>query len=72
MDSPGPSVLSLIVLRVGIESIRQVFVGFGRHAEQGFLGVVLTVSSLFTSQTTMKCTWLVYSGDHLPVEGQVE
>jgi hypothetical protein len=47
MGSRGQTVLSLIVLRVVIGSIRPIFVGFGYHAELEFLGVVLNISSFF-------------------------
>jgi hypothetical protein len=79
MDSLSQRVLSLIVLRVVIGSIHQVFVGSGRHAERGFLSVVLLISSFFSpptlyivEKTRLERTWLVDSCYHFPVEGQVE
>ena len=79
MDSLSQRVLSLIVLRVGIGSIRQVFVGFGRRAEQGFPSVVLFVSSIFSPPTLniverarLRRTWFVYPGYDFLVQCQVE
>jgi len=79
MGSQGRSILSSIVLRVVIGSIRQVFVGFGYHAELGFLSVVLFVSSSFSPPTLVIVedvqlgrTWFMYPGYYLPVQCQVD
>jgi len=75
MDSLKQRVLSSIVLQVGIVPIRQVFVGFEYHAEQGFPSVVLlSVSCANESLDVLGLgrTWFVYSCYHFFVEGQVE
>jgi len=75
MGSREPSILSLIVLRVEIGPIRQVFVGFEYHAEQEYPSVVLLSVSCDDESLEVLGpgrTWFMYTCYDFFVEGQVE